>query len=84
MLSACSVYYTGNTAHRLKKANGEFLVKPNQRKYNVCNAYPKLGQGKNEHNDIFEVFPAVTVKNVFFWNIKFQFVLYRKHITSPL
>lgn len=31
MLSASSVYYTGNTAHRLKKSNGEFLVKPNQR-----------------------------------------------------
>ncbi|KDR16648.1 Hemocyte protein-glutamine gamma-glutamyltransferase, partial [Zootermopsis nevadensis] len=31
MLSASTVYYTGNTAHKLKKSNGEFLVKPEQR-----------------------------------------------------
>jgi hypothetical protein len=31
-----------------------------------------------------EVFPAVTMKNVVFWDIKPQFVLHRRHITSPL
>jgi hypothetical protein len=32
----------------------------------------------------FEVFTAVTMKNVDFWDIKTQFVLHRRHITSPL
>jgi hypothetical protein len=32
----------------------------------------------------FEVFTAVTMKNVVFWDIRSQFVLHRRHITSPL
>jgi hypothetical protein len=32
----------------------------------------------------FEVFMAATMKNVVFWDIKPQFVLQRRHITSPL
>jgi hypothetical protein len=32
----------------------------------------------------FEVFTAVTMKNVDFWDIKTQLVLHRRHITSPL
>jgi hypothetical protein len=32
----------------------------------------------------FEVFAAVTMKNVVFWDIKTLFVLHRRHITSPL
>jgi molybdenum cofactor biosynthesis enzyme len=32
----------------------------------------------------FEVFTAVTMKNVVFWDMKTQFVLHRRHITSPL
>jgi hypothetical protein len=32
----------------------------------------------------FEVFTAVTMKNVVLWNIKTQLVLHRRHITSPL
>jgi hypothetical protein len=32
----------------------------------------------------FEVLTAVTMKNVVFWDIKTQFVLHRRHITSPL
>jgi hypothetical protein len=31
-----------------------------------------------------EVFTAVTMKTVVFWNIKTHFVLHRRHITSPL
>jgi hypothetical protein len=31
-----------------------------------------------------EVFTAVTMKNVVFWDMKPQFVLHRRHITSPL
>jgi hypothetical protein len=33
---------------------------------------------------IFEVFTAVTMKNAVFWDIKTQFILHRRHITSPL
>jgi hypothetical protein len=32
----------------------------------------------------FEVFTAVTMKNGVFWDMKTQFVLHRRHITSPL
>jgi hypothetical protein len=32
----------------------------------------------------FEVFTAVTMKDVVFWDIKTQFVLHRRHVTSPL
>jgi hypothetical protein len=32
----------------------------------------------------FEVFTAVTMKNVVFCDIKPQFVLHRRHITAPL
>jgi hypothetical protein len=32
----------------------------------------------------FEVFTAVTMKNVVFWDMKTQFVPHRRHITSPL
>jgi hypothetical protein len=32
----------------------------------------------------FEIFTAVTMKNVVFWDIKSQFVLHRRHTTSPL
>jgi hypothetical protein len=32
----------------------------------------------------FELFTAVAIKNVVFWDIKTQFVLHRRHITSPL
>jgi hypothetical protein len=32
----------------------------------------------------FEVFTAVTMKNAVFWDIKPQFILHRRHITSPL
>jgi hypothetical protein len=31
-----------------------------------------------------EVFAAVTVKNVVFWDIRTRFVLHRRHITSRL
>jgi hypothetical protein len=31
-----------------------------------------------------EVFTAVTMKNVVFWDKKKHFVLHRRHITSPL
>jgi hypothetical protein len=32
----------------------------------------------------YEVFTAVTIKNVVFWNIKAQFVSHRRHIKSSL
>jgi hypothetical protein len=34
--------------------------------------------------ETFDVFTAVTMKNAVFWYIKIQFVLHRRHITSPL
>jgi hypothetical protein len=44
--------------------------------------------GNNNYKHIIlvrsEVFTAVTMKNVVFWDIKPQFVLHRRHITSPL
>jgi hypothetical protein len=33
---------------------------------------------------MFEVFTAVIVKNVVFWDIKAQFIPYRRHSKSPL
>jgi hypothetical protein len=36
------------------------------------------------YNIRFEVFTAVTIKNVVLWDIKTHFVLHRRHITSPL
>jgi hypothetical protein len=32
----------------------------------------------------FVVFTAVSMKNGVFWDIKAQFILHRRHITSPL
>jgi hypothetical protein len=32
----------------------------------------------------FDVWTAVTMKNAVFWDIETEFVLHRKHITSPL
>jgi hypothetical protein len=32
----------------------------------------------------FEVITAVAMKNAVFWDIKTQFLLHRRHITSPL
>jgi hypothetical protein len=32
----------------------------------------------------FQALTAVTMKNVVFWDIKYQSILHRIHITSPL
>jgi hypothetical protein len=42
------------------------------------------GYGTGQIHVRFEVFTAVTMKKVVFWDIKPQFVLHRRHITSPL
>jgi hypothetical protein len=43
------------------------------------------GGSLNEANNVrFEVLTAVTMKNGVLWDIKTQFVLHRRHITSPL
>jgi hypothetical protein len=39
---------------------------------------------KNVDHVRFEVFTAVAMKNVVFWDIKTQVVLHRRHITFPL
>jgi hypothetical protein len=44
-----------------------------------------LNVPKNRAQNVrFEVFTAVTKNNVVFWDIKPEFVLHRRHITSPL
>jgi hypothetical protein len=40
-------------------------------------------EGKCYIVDRLEVFTAVTMKNAVFWDITTQFVLHRRHITSP-
>jgi hypothetical protein len=41
--------------------------------------------GRRRHVNVrFEVFTAVTMKNVVFCEIKTQFIPHRRHITSPL
>jgi hypothetical protein len=58
--------------------------------YSVCghsNAIATLSNGRiiEENGRVrFEVFTAITMKNAVFWDIKFQFVPHRRHITSPL
>jgi hypothetical protein len=62
-----------------------------------CEQNNGLSAGKEYHNGLnrvcstelvnvvrFEVFTAVTMKNIVFWDIKPQFVLHRRHITSLL
>jgi hypothetical protein len=41
-------------------------------------------QNGSEDAELSPVPTAVTMKNVVFWDIKTQFVLHRRHITSPL
>jgi hypothetical protein len=45
---------------------------------------PKMEKIKDLFYVRFEVFTAVTMKNGVFWDIKTQFVLHRRHLTSPL
>jgi hypothetical protein len=45
------------------------------------------GKGGGEGTDAYvrcKVITVVTMKNIVFWDIKPQFVLHRRHITSPL
>jgi hypothetical protein len=39
---------------------------------------------RKQHRAGFEVITAVSMKNVVFWDIKTEFVLHRRHITSLL
>jgi hypothetical protein len=58
----------------------------------VCNSTPPVHEGSvgkqtgntREIYVRFEVSKAVTMKNDVFWDIETQFVLHRRHITSPL
>jgi hypothetical protein len=45
---------------------------------------PAFRMGGDLHIVRFEVFTAVTMKNGVFWDIKSQFVLHRRHMTSLL
>jgi hypothetical protein len=49
-----------------------------QNRFHVLHPY----LNKNNRHVRFEVFTAVTMKNGVFWDIKIQFVLHRRHITS--
>jgi hypothetical protein len=68
--------YTWNAMYPLDCSfeNGQFRV-PMATNYRASTGYFLLR---------FEVFTAVTMNNVIFWDIKPQFVRHRKHITSPL
>jgi hypothetical protein len=47
----------------------------------------RMRNGNKEKEEEYvrsEAITAVTMKNVVFWDIKTQFVLHRRHITSPL
>jgi hypothetical protein len=57
-----------DTAYVLAGPPNEHIELPN-----IC--------GKTER---IEVFTAVIMKNVVFWDIRTQFVLHRRHITYPL
>jgi hypothetical protein len=53
----------------------------------VCNGWARINSALAllpTRSTLCEVLTAVTVKNVVFWDIKTQFVLHRRHITSPL
>jgi hypothetical protein len=51
-------------------------------RYNANARYMRVLNWVTDVN--FEVFTAVTMKNVVFWDIKTQFVLHRRHTTSQL
>jgi hypothetical protein len=46
--------------------------------------FPGLSPANCSIHVRLDVLAAVTMKNVVFWVIKTQFVLHRRHITSPL
>jgi hypothetical protein len=46
--------------------------------------YSDIRTHEHQYSVRFEVFTEVTMKNVVFWDIKTQFVLHRRHITSSL
>jgi hypothetical protein len=50
----------------------------------IYNLRSRLIRKQNSYYVRFEVFTAVTMKNVVFWDIRTKFVLHRRHITSPL
>jgi hypothetical protein len=51
----------------------------------TCLIFTWTVQDKDLSNLVrFEVFTAVTMKNVVFWDIKTQFLPHRRHFTSPL
>jgi hypothetical protein len=50
----------------------------------TCNGLYVNESGINRVSVRLEVFMAVIMRNVVFWDIKPQFVLHRRHITSPL
>jgi hypothetical protein len=50
----------------------------------LCPQFQNLSHHDNHNNVRFEIFTAMTMKNVVFWDIIVQFVLHRRHITSPL
>jgi hypothetical protein len=53
-------------------------------KYGVVEDHCHVQNEQHTDDVRFEVFTAVTMKNVVFRDIKTQFVLHRRHVTSPL
>jgi hypothetical protein len=54
--------------------------------YSVATWYriPEVSYNNTNERIRCEVFTAVTIENVVFWDIKTKFVLHRKYIPSPL
>jgi hypothetical protein len=51
----------------------------------ACSFMKRKGENDRKQKHVrFEVFTAVTMKNVVSWDIIIQFVPHRRHITSPL
>jgi hypothetical protein len=76
-----NVFLVGEAVHRCGPQ--ENTSSGRDSRYAHCDV---SGGKKLTRNNIvrFEVSTAVTMKNVVFWDIKTQFVLHRRHITSPL
>jgi hypothetical protein len=71
---------------KCKAAVKRYLAESREERKKKKNNNKRTGRGKRgaEEDVGIEVFTAVTMKNAVFWDIKTQFVLHRRHITSPL
>ncbi|XP_046990643.1 hemocyte protein-glutamine gamma-glutamyltransferase-like [Schistocerca americana] len=62
ILSACSVLYTGATAHRLKRANGEFIIQGGQREILRIQIMPQEYLDKLVDHNLVKIYAIASVK----------------------